>query len=242
VDACVAENRRIAEVLVGERGWPRERVPVIWPCGRPRDQFPAPAARAEVRRRVRSELGLNHDEFVFLTAARMHPQKRPLDLVKLAQRLRGLETVRFLMVGGGDLESEVDAAIAASGGARVQRLGFRSDIPELIVASDVGCLVSQYEGLPVFLLECLQAGRPFLGTAVGDMGDLLKASNAGLVVEEPGDLDDLEACVRRLVDPEEWAAFAERAVATGAHFEVSNCADRYAAAFLGEPVDEPSIG
>ena len=241
VDACVAENRRIAQVLVTERGWPRDRVPVIWPCGRPRHELPAADARAEVRARLRRELGLNHDEIVFLTAARMHPQKRPLDLVELARRVRDLETVRFLMVGGGELESAVDAAVSASGGARVQRLGFRTDIPELIVAADVGCLISDYEGLPVFLLECLQAGRPFLGTAVGDMGDLLRASRAGLVVDRPGDMDALEACLRRLVDPEEWSAFAERALATGIHFEVPTCAERYAAAFLGQPVDEPHI-
>ena len=196
----MAENSRIAEHLVSERGWPAERVPVIFPCGRPQGEFPAPAQEPTVRARLRHELGLGPDDVVFLTAARMHPQKRPLDLVELARRAVDLGRVSFLIVGGGELESSVDAAIAASG-ARVRRLPFRSDIPDLIVAADVGCLVSDYEGLPVFLLECLQAGRPFLGTDVGDLGRVLTATGAGLVVETPGDLAALELAVRRLVDP-----------------------------------------
>jgi glycosyltransferase involved in cell wall biosynthesis len=89
----------------------------------------------------------------------MHPQKRPLDLVELARRVADLDRVRFLVVGGGDLEAAVDRAIAASG-ARVRRLPFRDDIPDLIAASDAGCLVSDFEGLPVFLLSACRPALP----------------------------------------------------------------------------------
>ncbi len=237
VDACVAENARIAEVLVGERGWPRDRVPVVRPCGRPRSAFPAGGEASAVRRRLRRELGLGDGDLVILTAARMHPQKRPLDLVALAGRVADLETVRFLVAGGGELEAEVDAAIAAGAG-RIRRLAFRTDVPELIVAADVGCLVSDYEGLPVFLLECLQAGRPFLGTDVGELGEVLRATGAGLVVDRPGDLDALERQVRRLADPAVRAGLAVRARAAGRGFDVETCAERYAAVFLGDPLPD----
>lgn len=236
VDACVAENLRIADELVGGRGWPAARVPVIWPCGRPRDELPAPGRRQEVRRRVRRELGLAEHDLVFLTAARMHPQKRPLDLVRLAERVVDLDTVHFLVVGGGAMEDEVDRAIAASRRGRIRRLPFRTDIPDLIVASDVGCLVSDYEGLPVFMLECLQLGRPFLGTDVGDIGEVLNTSGAGLVVDTPGDMDAMEAAVRRFTDIDEWAQMAERAAEVGVLFDPDRCAERYRAALLGEPL------
>jgi glycosyltransferase involved in cell wall biosynthesis len=232
VDACVAENHRIAEVLTSRRGWPAARVPVIWPCGRPTTAFPAGAAAVEARRRLRGELGLGPDDLVILTAARMHPQKRPLDLVELAHRVADLDRVRFLVVGGGELEAAVDRAIAASG-ARVLRLPFRDDIPDLIAASDAGCLVSDFEGLPVFLLECLQAGRPFLGTDVGDMGELLRSTGAGLVVDTPGNIDALEAAVRRLADAAELARLTANAAAAAARFDPAACAEAYADVFLG---------
>lgn len=237
VDLCVAENHRIRDTLAREKGWPEERAPVVWPCGRPVEAFPAPEVRDEVRRRLRSELGIEEDHLVVLTAARMHPQKRPIDLVRLAERLRG-EPVCFLLVGGGDLQDEVDHALAQAPDAPILRLGFRTDIPDLIAAADVGCLVSEYEGLPVFLLECLQAGRPFLGTAVGEMGRVIRETGAGLVVEQPGDLDALEAAVRSLLRPEERSILAGRAETAGRRFDVASCAERYHEVFASGR-DEP---
>ncbi len=233
VDCCVAENHRIAAELLA-RGWPQQRVPVIWPCGRRAEAFPQGDAALAVRAQLRAELGYGPDDLVLLTAARMHPQKRPLDLVALAARLRDLPQVHFLVVGGGELAADVDAAIESSR-ARIRRLPFRDDIPQLILAADVGCLVSEYEGLPVFLLECLQAGRPFLGTDVGELGTVLRRTGAGLVVEHPGDLAALEAAVRDLAGAQLRAALAVRAVTAGREFSVATCAERYAAVFLGQP-------
>ena len=239
VDLCVAENHRIQEQL-GRQGWPASRVPVIWPCGRPAEALPQDITAT--RQRLRRELRLEDEHVVFLAALRMHPQKRPLDLVALASRCADLP-ICFLLVGGGELEQEVDRAIADLPGAdpKVRRLPFRTDIPQLICAADVGCLVSDYEGLPVFLLECLQLGRPFLGTDVGELGRVLRDTGAGTVVDRPGDLDALEAAVRQLMDGELRRRLAERAHAAAAHFAVDVCAERYAGAFLREdlpPLDD----
>ena len=232
MDVCVAENHPIADVLVRDRGWSNDRVPVIWPCGRPDEALPPEANRERLRDSTRHSLGFDDDDIVLLTAARMHPQKRPLDLVALADRVRDLERIHFVLVGGGDLEDEVDKAIEDTAGARIRRLAFSNNIPNLILASDVGCLVSDHEGLPVFMLECLQLGRPFLGTRVGDLGTVLDDTGAGLVVDEPGDLDALEASVRRLVDPRTRAELAGHARVAAPRFSVTACADAYARVFL----------
>ncbi len=234
VDVCVAENRPIADVLVEERGWDEARVPVIWPCGRPDEAIPPEAKHERLRTSIRHDLGFTDDDVVVITAARMHKQKRPLDLVALAQRVQDLASVHFLMVGGGDLEDAVDRAIEATDGARIRRLGFRTDIPDLILASDVGCLVSGHEGLPVFMLECLQLGRPFLGTRVGDLGTVLDETGAGLVVDRPGDLDALEAAIRMLADGKQRSRLAARALDAAPRFSVDSCANAYARVFLGE--------
>ncbi len=232
VDLCVAENHPIQQQL-GDRGWPASRAPVIWPCGRPTAALPQDIAAT--RQRLRRQLDLPDDHLVFLAALRMHPQKRPLDLVALAVRCADLP-VRFLLVGGGELERQVDEAIAANPEAPIRRLPFRRDIPDLICAADVGCLVSDYEGLPVFLLECLQLGRPFLGTDVGELGRVLRDAEAGPVVDRPGDLDALERAVRHLIDPEVRHRLASRALEAAAHFAVEVCAERYAGAFLGAEI------
>ena len=233
VDLCVAENHQIAATLQKEFSWPESRVPVIWPCGRNATEIPAPSTVSRVRAEVREELEFEPDDVVFLTAARMHDQKRPLDLVRLAERVRDLNKVHFLVVGGGPLEQEVDAAIQASEGIRLRRLPFRGDIPRLLVASDVGCLVSEYEGLPVFMMESFQMGRPFLGTDVGDLGRVIRSTGAGIVVESPGDLDALEQAVRSLAKRENRSKLEPLARAAAEQFSVAACAERYARVFVG---------
>lgn len=233
VDECVAENHLIAHTLTTLRGWPVDRVPVIWPCGRSENELPSPENRDSIRASLRGELGLSTNDVMFLTAARMHPQKRPLDLVRLAERVKDLENVHFVIVGGGDLEERIDEEISAQPDLNICRLPFRNDIPELILAADVGCLVSDFEGLPVFMLECLQLGRPFLGTRVGDLGRVLDETGAGVVVDVPGDLEALETAIRRLADTSFRSDIASKALQAGPAFSVGRCAEAYAAVFLG---------
>ncbi len=152
----------------------------------------------------------------------MHEQKRPLDLLRLASR--GPDGCFFLIVGGGPMAGALDDAIFSSGLKNICRLDFRSDIPELILAADVGLLVSDFEGLPVFALECLQLGRPFIGTRVGDLGRLLDETGAGICSGSPGDLEALEKAVRRMRDPEQRGDYALRATTAGRDFFPERCA------------------
>ena len=209
IDACIAENHPIAETLAKKYGWPAARAPVVWPCGRRSRAIPAPHDHHTIRRRIRGELSVPEGAILLLTAARMHEQKRPLDIVRLAERVRDVEHLYFLVVGGGPVEGDMDRAIAAAGDLHIRRLAFRADVPELIIAADAGLLVSEFEGLPVFMLECLQLGRPFIGTAVGDLGTVLRETGAGLVAGKPGDLDAVEQAIRELPDARSLAVLAK---------------------------------
>jgi len=231
VDTCIAENHLIERTLVNEREWPAERVRVVWPCGRRAADLPEPAAAADIRRRLRGELGIGENDVLFLTAARLHPQKRPLDLAALAARLADRPEAVFLWVGGGELEDEFDRVCAVAAGGRVRRLPFRSDVPELAVAADVGCLVSEYEGLPVFMLECLQLGRPFLATDTGDVGRVLTPARAGIVAGPPGDLDRLERAARDLCGADLRIELGRNAAAAAERFSPARAAADYAEVF-----------
>jgi len=222
IDAVVAENHLIARELGGTYGWSTDRVPVVWPCGRAEEELPPAASRQETRNRLRTELKIDPEACLFLTAARMHPQKRPLDLVRLAAAAP--PHCVFLIVGGGPMEEQVDRAIAESGLDNIRRLPFRRDIPDLILAADVGLLVSAFEGLPVFALECLQLGVPFIGTRAGDLEMLLEKTNAGICSGEPGDIGALADAVGVMRDDAARKVFAERAFRAGREASPARCA------------------
>lgn len=67
---------------------------------------------------------------------------------------------------------------------RVEFLGFRSDVPDLLVEADAFVLPSEMEQQPLVLIEAMGAGKPIVATDVGGVAEMV--GDAGLVVQ-PGD-------------------------------------------------------
>jgi glycosyltransferase involved in cell wall biosynthesis len=199
VDVHLAVNTPIARTLERDHGVPPERIATVH-HGVPLPEAPSADERRRRRRERRDELGIPHDAVVVGTFIRMHRQKRPLDVVRLARRLER-DGFHFLLAGGGPLDRRVDAEIARLRPPNVTRLPMRPDPERLYDAIDLCLMTSSYEGLPVFLLDGLARGLPAVAPAVGDV-PLLLAGGGGLVVRQPGDLDGLAAALRALADPE----------------------------------------
>lgn len=194
VDLTIAVNRPIADELVLGRGLAPERVALVRHGVALRE--PATAA---ARRALRRELGIPDDAVVAASFLRLHPQKRPLDLVAVARRLQA-EGLWLLLVGGGPLDAELDAELARRPAANVVRRALDPDPSRYFAAADLCLMASQYEGLPVFLLEGMSHGLPAVATAVGEIPELLAAGAGG--VAPPGDVERLTAETRALLDPE----------------------------------------
>lgn len=65
-------------------------------------------------------------------------------------------------------------------------LGVREDAAAVMRACDIGVLSSQFEGLPMALLEYGMAGLPVAATTAGQCGEVLEGGRAGILVP-PGD-------------------------------------------------------
>lgn len=208
VDLHVAVNGRIAAALADERGVPRDRIATIHHAVEV-PELPGPAEIERRRRARRRQLGIPLEAVLVATFARMHQQKRPLDVIRLARRMAN-RNLHFLLVGGGPLDRAVDRELARRPLHNLTRLPFRHDTDELIEAVDICLLASAYEGLPVFLLEGMARGLPCVATAVGDIPFLL-ADGGGLVSGPPGDLAGLERAVEALLDDRRRAEEGARA-------------------------------
>lgn len=195
VDAQIAVNTPINNALVADRGVPSEKVVTI------HHAVGAPEPRSETHRaKLRRELGVNEDTVVVGTFIRMHPQKRPTDIIELARRMVG-ENLHFFLVGGGPLDNTVDGEIARDRPPNLTRWPLQPDATPLYDAIDLCLMTSEFEGLPVFLLDGLARGIPCVATAVGDI-PLLLADGGGRVVDRPGDLDGFAAAIREFLDPD----------------------------------------
>jgi glycosyltransferase involved in cell wall biosynthesis len=81
--------------------------------------------------------------------------------------------------------------------SRVSFLGFRQDVADCLMASDIFAMPSLTEGLPISLLEALAAGLPVVASAVGGIPAALGTPAAGILTQ-PCDVGALTEALKRL--------------------------------------------
>lgn len=156
---------------------------------------------------VRSELGIDADAPVVATIAALRPQKALHRLVAAAAALRNDHPgLRMLLVGGGT-EEDALRGLARSLGVEevVCFLGRRVDVADILAAADVTVCCSDYEGLPLSVMEYMGAGKAIVATAVGGVPDLIEDGVHGLLVEA-GDDAALTTAVDGLLRDTHWRA------------------------------------
>lgn len=218
--AVISLNRRMAEIAV-ELGAEPAGVHLI-PNGVDADRF-APAPRPAARQ----QLGLSEDARLVVSVASLRPVKGHEDLLAALARLPA--DVRLVVIGRkmhrGVYLRRLKALAVELGVAR--RVRFAGVVPPETVAAflnaaDVSVLASHSEGCPNVVLESLACGTPVVATAVGDVGEVIRPGETGLIVPAgaPADLAEAIAAVlerpwspetiRASVIDRSWASVAER--------------------------------
>jgi glycosyltransferase involved in cell wall biosynthesis len=196
-------------------GLRKDKVPyrdsAVIPYGLREEWFAQPDAR--VRARTRAGLGVSEDSVVVLNAARLSKQKRHDSLIEAARRLMAgndREHVMFLVAGEGELRQEMQAMIrAADMEGSFRLLGHRPDVREIMSASDIFVMPSDFEGLCYAVLEASARGLPVVATRVGGMRFSVKHGETGLLVS-PGDATALTEALASLVrNPSRRRSFGE---------------------------------
>lgn len=177
-------------------------------------------------------LGLDPNRPIVGTVGRLSEQKAPQDFVKAAQSVLSQHPdVQFVLVGGGPLRAQVEAMIG--GDTRIKVLGYRDDVPEILLIFDIFVLTSWWEGLGRALTEAMIARRPVVATAVNGVPDLVTPGETGLL-SPPRDPKSLaQNIVRLLQNPTEAKQYGENGYrrvvpAFGAECMVNQIAALYA--------------
>lgn len=178
----IAVAREVAKSV--ERIYNIRNCEVIWNCV-PTDHYGSPQIGRE---EWRAQQGFAPDDVLFVCVARFFPQKNhPLLLEAFARGPAGDPRARLLLVGAGPLLPQAQAEAKRLGiMEKVHFLGLRSDIPDLLAATDTFVLSSDWEGAPVALIEAMAAGLPVIATAVGGVAESFQNHKEGILLQ-PGD-------------------------------------------------------
>jgi len=178
---------------------------------------------SEKRRATRAEV-------VVLAAGRLSPEKGFQLLPAVAEAVgRACPIVRFQMAGDGPLREDIEREARRRGvSERVEFLGFRPDIDQLMTDADILLLPSFTEGLPNVVLEAAAAGISCVATAVGGTPEAVADGETGLLVPA-GDVAAMADAIIRLAtdstDRDHMGRAARKHVE--AHFSFPAQADAY---------------
>jgi len=222
IDHAIAVSQSTANFLIKDRFVPEDRVAVVF-NGAPLDQF-APRSRDEGYA-IRAALGIPMAAPVITTIGRLNAQKGHDTLISAAALVIARHPeVRFLIVGDGDLLAPLEAQASTLGiSEQMVFAGHRKDVPEILAATDVLCISSNYEGTPLVLFEAMAAGKAVVSTAVDGCREVIQDKRTGLLVP-PKDPEKLGEALLKVIDDVPLRARLEKAAqAASKRYDISEC-------------------
>ncbi len=149
----------------------------------------------------RTEFGIDESMIVVGNVGRLDENKGITYLLKAAKLLlEEFSNLLFLIVGEGPSRQELyDESERLGIGDKVIFTGFRNDIPSVLSAIDIFVLPSLIEGLPMILLEAMAAKKPVIATRVGDIPNVIRNNESGLLVG-PREVVQLKDAIKYLIE------------------------------------------
>jgi UDP-glucose:(heptosyl)LPS alpha-1,3-glucosyltransferase len=178
----VAVSHRVKEEVIRHYGVPAEKIAVIH-NGVDSNEF---KPSAEARRLIRNQVGLEDSEYMLL-------------FVGSGFRRKGLECA----IAAVDRVPSARLVVAGEGKAtphpRVLMLGRRTDVSHLYAAADAFIFPTLYDPFPNAVTEAMASGLPVIVSRIAGVSEIL--GDDSIVVENPRDVDEVAAAVRKLEDP-----------------------------------------
>lgn len=148
-----------------------------------------------------SDFNKGQDEFLFGTIAGLRKQKSLDILLKsFASVCEDMKNAKLVICGDGSERDNLMKLTNELGLVdKVKFLGFRNDIGYVLKNIDVFCLSSQYEGLPISMLEAMALKIPVIVTDVGGIPEVIEDGKNGIMVKK-NDINSLANAIKMMYE------------------------------------------
>ena len=169
---------------------------------------------------------IGNDHFVITMVSTYRVQKDHETLMRAMKHLS--EMFRLQFVGGGEKEDEQrlrSYCHSLNLEDRIDFMGVRNDVPEILEQSDFVVLSSHWEGLSLSSVEGMASGRPFIASDVDGLREIV--GGAGLLFAHEDDVELANIIKRLSENPDEYKSVTQRCQERARQYDISKMAENY---------------
>jgi len=132
----------------------------------------------------REQYGYHANDFILIYVGELSHRKNQDMIIEAVNMVKNeIPQLKLLLVGDGDLACDYKELVQKLGiDERVEFLGLRNDVQQLMTIADLAISTSRQEGLPVNVMEAMATGLPIVVTNCRGNRDLVTNGKNGLVV------------------------------------------------------------
>lgn len=113
--------------------------------------------------------------------------------------LEVIPNCKLILIGSGELEENIrKLVLSLKIDDKVEFKGVISDVFTYLHKADIFILPSNYEGMPMTLIEAMGTGLPIIATNVGGVPSMIKNNENGILIKN--NEEDLFLAIKRLMD------------------------------------------
>ncbi len=163
-------------------------------------------------------------DFVVTMVAGLRMEKDHETLLRAMTRLP--RNYRLQIVGSGDKEQALKALCnELKLDDRVDFMGVRMDVPDILEQSDIVVLSSHWEGLSLSSIEGMASGRPFIASDVDGLREVVEG--AGLLFPHGDDQRLAQEIMQLCENPQFYKEVATKCQQRAKQFDISVMAKQY---------------
>ena len=201
--------------LLIKRGARRSNLPVVY-----NGIALAPYQKPEYPSSLKRELGIQEDQLVVGTVARLTPVKGlKYFLRSIPAVLTHFPDTQFLIIGGGFLQTSLEEEAVKLGiDNKVTFTGSRQDVPAILKLLYIFVLPSLKEGLPFAIIEAMATSKPVIATDVKGNREVIEDGKSGILVPAKDPRILAKAIINLLKDKEKATKMGKEGYARVEYF------------------------
>lgn len=148
-------------------------------------------------RKILNEFNIK-DEVVLVSVGELSNRKNHKVILKALEKVKG--NFKYIICGQGAKKEElIKLSKELNLQEKVEFLGYRQDVKEILKASDIFCFPSKQEGLPVALMEAMASGLPVICSDIRGNKDLIEDKKGGYLLKFY-DMDEYSIKIQELIE------------------------------------------